>query len=113
MTAPVTYLSHTANFWVLAEYESSSSPGKVYQVRTSKNDEKTYCTCRGWVNKLNQAKRTGCEAVCTHISQFRKAQPAVSITIATELSSVVVVKRAGFMADEPATLNKNVKVRRS
>lgn len=66
---------------VLAEFESESSPGKFHQVRTADSDGKTYCTCRGWIQALNQSKLRGGEAVCRHIAEFRSKPEAKPIVI--------------------------------
>lgn len=81
-------------YWVLAEYESWSEPGKFYEVRTSQRDGKTYCTCRGWIGALNKLRRIGSkgEAVCCHIELFREQRPAEPI-IAMNFEDFVHVKR--------------------
>jgi hypothetical protein len=90
MTKPSKFLRETEHYWVLEEYQSKSEPGKIYEVRISKRDEKTYCTCRGWIVKLNQSKRTGLEAVCKHITIFRSTNKAEKIVVYTldEFNSV-------------------------
>jgi hypothetical protein len=72
--APTKFLRDTkkdgtpAVYWVLAENESGSSPGKIHEVRTSKRDGKTYCTCRGWIVALNAG-----HSVCCHIRDYKLA----------------------------------------
>lgn len=88
-------LRETPVYWVLAEYPSKSSPGTVHQVRTSKQDGRTYCTCRGWVVKLNQNKG---EAICTHIAQYKKSNATKVITV-YDMESYLVFTRGPRIID--------------
>lgn len=58
-------MSERAPLAILAEYESASRPGVVYQVRIG-SDEKTYCSCPNWVFK--QRKGGG---DCKHMADWR------------------------------------------
>lgn len=101
-------------YWVLAEYESKSSPGKLYEVRTSQRDGKTYCTCRGWVAELNKQrwkKVKGGEACCCHIKEYRKQKPTETIVV-MDFDSFVAVKRGISLVMKDVTLKEDVSVRR-
>lgn len=80
---PTTFIRETEHYWVLAEYPSKSSPGTVHEVRTSKRDGKTYCSCRGWVVALNQLRKKGAkgEAMCCHLKDFKRSKPTEVIEI--------------------------------
>jgi len=82
-------------YWVLAEYPSKSTPGKMYEVRTSRRSGKTYCPCRGWVAQLNKqrwSRAPGGEACCCHIKDYKRRKPAEPIVI-MDFDSFVAVKR--------------------
>jgi hypothetical protein len=51
----------------LAEYESDSTPGKMYQVMMGE-DGVVYCTCPAW---RFQKGRSPSERVCKHIRRFK------------------------------------------
>ena len=111
--APKTFLrdtkkdGSTAVYWVLAEYLSKSSPNKpAYEVRTSKQDGKTYCTCRGWIVALNAG-----HSLCTHIKQYKQGKTAEPIVL-MDFEAFASVKR-GLVLTDDATVANNVKVRRS
>ena len=101
-------------YWVLAEYESKSSPGKMYEVRTSKRDGKTYCTCRGWVAALNRQRFGGVkgEAVCCHIEEYRRSGKATEPIIIMDFEDFVHVKR-GIALGVSKEIPTDVKVRRA
>lgn len=101
---------------VLAKYESESSPGKYYQVRTADSDGCTYCTCRGWVQALQVAHRRGRgeEAICWHITDYRqrpeaKAKPIVIM----DFESFTKVKRGIPLKLNNKTVDETIHVRRS
>ena len=106
---PEAFVRESENYWILQEYESKSS-SSIHEVRTSKNDGKTYCTCRGWIVKLNQSKETGGRPECTHIKQFRKNKKAVAIEV-MNFEDFANVKR-GIQLIDDAKVGGNVKVRR-
>lgn len=109
---PASFLKETDRFWVLAEYMSKSNPGKdPYHVRTSKTDGKTYCTCRGWIVKLNQSKETGGRPECTHIKQYRKAKKDVVIEV-MNFEDFTAVKRGIAIVTDTASVSKSTSVRR-
>jgi predicted nucleic acid-binding Zn finger protein len=111
--APAKFIRQREGFyWVLAEYESKSEPGKIYEVRTSMRDGKTYCTCRGWVCSLNKSKVTGGEALCKHIMLFRAAEPAEPIII-MDFESFAAVRRGIPLNIKSGKVGNEVKVRRA
>lgn len=106
MGSPKKFLRETSNFWVLAEYKSKSNPSaKAYEVRTSKNDGKTYCTCRGWIVALNAG-----HSICTHIRQY-KAGKEVEPIVVMDFESYTKVKR-GLQLITDADVSADTKVRR-
>jgi hypothetical protein len=100
-------------YWVLAEYPSKSSPGKMYEVRTSQRDGKTYCTCRGWVAALNKNRwtKTKGPACCCHINAYKKNKPEEPLVI-MDFEDFVAVKR-GITIITNASVGSDVKVRRA
>ena len=103
----------TGIYWVLEEYLSKSNPNKPpYEVRTSQQDGKTYCTCRGWIVKLNQSKETGGRPECTHIKQFRKVKREVTIEV-MNFEEFAAVKRGIPIITETASVDTTTRVRRS
>jgi len=117
MTEPQNYKHQTENFWVLEYYKSSSSD-KNYEVRTSKRDHKTYCTCRGWIVKLNQSKVTGKPAECKHIKMYKallktSATPqAAEAVVVYNFDEFIAVKRSLDLTPDGKT-GSSIKVRRS
>lgn len=106
MATPKKFMRETSNFWVLSEYKSKSNPAaKAYEVRTSKNDGKTYCTCRGWIVALNAG-----HSVCTHIRQFKAGKEAEPIEL-MDFESFAKVKR-GLSLTTDAEVGSDTKVRR-
>lgn len=99
-------------YWVLAEYESKSEPGKMYEVRTSQRDGKTYCTCRGWVMALNKTKVNGGEAECCHIKDFRSSGKATEPIVIMDFESFAAVKR-GIPLNAGGKVGNDVRVRRA
>lgn len=53
---------------VLATYDSSSTPGKVYRVLLGA-DEVVYCECPAW---RFQKDRSSGQRTCKHIKQWRE-----------------------------------------
>jgi len=111
--APKTFLrdtkkdGSTAVYWVLAEYGSKSNPSAPkHEVRTSKQDGKTYCTCRGWIVALNAG-----HGLCTHIKQYRSNREVEPIVI-MDFESFAAVKRGISIIDDGEVGNVN-KVRRA
>ena len=105
---PTNFIRERAGYyWVLAEYESRSSPGKFYEVRTSQRDGKTYCTCKGWVGALNKLRRIGSKAdvMCCHIELFREQRPAETIAV-MNFEDFVHVKR-GIVLGDTIIINPN------
>jgi hypothetical protein len=104
----------TESYFIVDQYPSSSSPGKIHEVRTSKRDGKTYCSCRGWIVKLNQQKAGGGPAICTHIAQYMSKQKTTAKpveVIVMDFESFASVKR-GIAITSDAKVASNVKVRR-
>jgi len=101
-------------YWVLAEYPSKSSPGKMYEVRTSQRDGKTYCSCRGWVAALNKQRWTKVkgDAECCHIKAYKKQKPTETIVI-MDFDAFVSVKRGIPLSTKSVTLKDDVSVRRA
>jgi hypothetical protein len=100
-------------YWVLAEFESESAPGKFHEVRTSQRDGVTYCTCRGWVAALQHKRKTGQkgDAICKHISEFKIRKPAEPIVI-MNFEQFAAAKRVG-LTEKVKAMSDEVKVRRS
>lgn len=106
--APKKFLRETSNYWVLAEYASKSNPSaKAYEVRTSKNDGKTYCTCRGWIVALNAG-----HSICTHIRQFKLGKEAEPIVV-MDFESYTRVKRGIALITDAEVSDGQTKVRRA
>jgi hypothetical protein len=97
--APKEFVSETPNYWVLARVPSSSSD-EVYELRTSKNDAKTYCTCKGWVFKARKG-----DGVCKHIAAFKKQKPQEQVTVYS-FDEFVRVKRTLAIVTGPATTSE-------
>lgn len=110
MRCPEAFVKETGNYWVLETYSSKSSD-KTHEVRTSKNDGKTYCTCRGWIVKLNQSKATGGRPECTHIEQYRSVKKDVVIEV-MNFEDFAAVKR-GIQLIDDGDVQSSVRVRRS
>jgi hypothetical protein len=102
---PKATIRETENYWVLAEEESSSSPGTFHEVRTSKRDGKTYCTCKGWV--FGARKGNG---ICKHIRAFKMRAPAEPLVI-MNFEEFVAVKR-GIQLISDGAVKANASVRR-
>jgi hypothetical protein len=100
MKTPSKFISETYNFWVLAVVPSSSRPDKSYEIRTSKNDGKTYCTCPGWIFKARKG-----DGLCKHLLAQKKAKPAEELVV-YKWEEFVAVKRGivlntgGSVSDE-------------
>jgi len=107
MTPPNKFIRQTENYWVLAEMESSSSPGKVYEVRTSKNDSKTYCNCPGWIFKARKG-----DGICKHIAKYQKEKPVEEVIVIYKLDEFLSVKRNIVLNLELGPTGINVSVRR-
>ena len=112
--APTKFLRDTkldgspAVYWVLAEYGSKSNPSAPkHEVRTSKQDGKTYCTCRGWVVALNAG-----HSICTHIRQYQSGKEAEPIVV-MDFESYAVVRRGISIIDDTKAVKKDAKVRRA
>ena len=103
-TPPASFIRETANYWVLAEYRSKSSPDKVHEVRTSKNDGKTYCSCLGWVFKARKG-----DGICKHIAAYMAKGHVV---VVMNLEEFLAVKRACTLITDDANLANDVKVKR-
>jgi len=93
-------------YWVLAEYPSKSSPGKVHEVRTSQRDGKTYCTCRGWIVALNAG-----HGICTHIRQYKSRSRAEVVPM--DKASFAEFKRGISLGTGTLTSDKESVKRRS
>ena len=107
MANPKKFMRETDNYWVLAEYKSKSNPSaKAYEMRTSKNDGKTYCTCRGWIVALNAG-----HSICTHIRQFKAGKEAEPIVV-YDFESFAKVKRGLSLITDDSSVNPTNKVRR-
>lgn len=98
-------VSETGNYWVLARVPSSSS-AEVYELRTSKNDGKTYCTCKGWIFKARKG-----DGICKHIAGFKREQPAEQV-IVYSFDEFIKVKRAITIIDDMPDVSKQINVRR-
>jgi len=114
MTTPKKFLRDTdkngklAVYWVLAEYGSKSNPSaKPHEVRTSKQDGKTYCTCRGWVVALNAG-----HSICTHIRQFKLGKENEPIVL-MDFESFTKVKRGLSLITDDSSVEQVNKVRRA
>lgn len=107
MASPKKFLRESGNYWVLAEYGSKSNPtAKPHEVRTSKNDGKTYCTCLGWIHKARKG-----DGVCKHIAAFKSKEPAEAVTVYS-FDEFVKVKRALAIVTDTAPVVAETKVRR-
>lgn len=103
--APKEFVSQTSNYWVLAVVPSSSGNGS-YELRTSKNDGKTYCTCLGWIHKARKG-----DGVCKHIAAFKKQKPAEAVTVYS-FDEFVKVKRTLAIITDAEVSTAETKVRR-
>jgi predicted nucleic acid-binding Zn finger protein len=106
MTPPRTFVRETKNYWVLAEVPSDSSD-QVYEIRTSKNDEKTYCTCKGWIFKARKG-----DGICKHIRRFKQEQPEQEVVV-YKLDEFLAVKRTLVLDDDAGSVRKTVKTKRA
>lgn len=107
MGTPKKYLRDSTNYWVLAEYGSKSNPAaKPHEVRTSKNDGKTYCTCLGWIHKARKG-----DGVCKHIAAFKSKEPAEAVTVYS-FDEFVRVKRTLAIVTDAEVSTDQTKVRR-
>lgn len=109
------YIREEPAYYVLAENPSKSSPGKVHEVRKSKADKKVYCTCRGWVVKLNQARAAGKgEAICVHLSNFKKKRaPTAEPVVMMDAQSYELLQRNLVLITNVKSDDGGVNVRRS
>lgn len=106
MTPPKEFVFQTPNYWVLAEVPSSSGNG-TYEIRTSKNDSKTYCTCKGWIFKARKG-----DGICKHIAQYKRAKPAEAVVVYS-FDEFVRVKRSLAIVTDTVAVKKNASVRRA
>lgn len=76
-------------FTILATNPSSSSPGKVYEVRRG-GDGVLYCTCRGWTTHKH----------CWHLDSWKASHPHLMPQAQTTVAAVqsVAVVRPGAPA---------------
>jgi hypothetical protein len=63
---------------VLIVVRSESNPDKTYEIRTSHQDGKTYCTCPGWIFKARKG-----DGICKHIAAYRRSNPENQVVIMT------------------------------
>jgi hypothetical protein len=94
----------TEKFFILRTVPSKSNPNISYEIRTSKQDGKTYCTCPGWIHKARKS-----DGLCKHILSF-KAETFEPIAV-YKFDEFVSVKR-GLSLTSDAEVSKNVSVRR-
>jgi hypothetical protein len=98
ITPPASFIRDTPNYWVLEEAPSKSSPGKFHEVRMSKNDGKTYCTCLGWIFKARKG-----DGICKHIAAYMKKGYEV---VVYKIEEFIAVHRAQPVLDEGAVKKK-------
>lgn len=63
---------------VLDTVESSSRPGKFYEIRKSHQDGKTYCTCPAWIFKARKG-----DGICKHIKAYKERHTETPILVMT------------------------------
>ena len=106
MTTPDKFVRETEHYWVLAEEESESRPGKFYEIRTSKRDGKTYCNCPSWIFKARKG-----DGICKHIANYKRHQPEAPVVV-YKFDEFVAVKR-GIALMQGGAVKTDVKVRRA
>jgi hypothetical protein len=115
MNQPASFIREREGYyWVLAEYESSSEPGKMYEVRTSQRDGKTYCTCKGWVCALNRIRKTGGsgEALCRHLLDFKATRPEEPLVV-MDFNDFAVARRHLVIVRPHMALPDDIQTRRA
>ena len=87
---------------VLKQVESSSRPGKFYEIRKSHQDGKTYCTCPGWIFKARKG-----DGICKHIHEYMQEDNHVEVVV-YKLEEFLAVQRGGLILDD-VKVKSNVK----
>lgn len=90
---------------VLKRVESSSSPGKFYEIRKSHQDGKTYCSCPSWIFQARKG-----DGICKHIAAYMKEGFDVVVMNITEF---LEVKRARLVLMPEKRMTKNIDVKRN
>jgi hypothetical protein len=86
--------------------ESSSHPGKFYEIRKSHQDGKTYCTCPGWIFKARKG-----DGVCKHIAAYMKKGYKV---VVYKLEEFLEVKRARpVLYDINGNIDRGIELKRN
>lgn len=101
---PRNFERETDKYYVLRTVASKSNPSLSYEIRTSKQDKKTYCTCPGWIHKARKG-----DGLCKHLLEF-KAKTFEPVVV-YKWDEFVSVKR-GVSLITDAEVSKNVSVRR-
>ena len=73
---------------VLLVVQSKSNPDKVYEIRKSHQDGKTYCTCPGWIFKARKG-----DGICKHIAEYKLRNPNLQVVVMA-LADFLDIKRA-------------------
>ena len=88
MVAPKKFLRETDHYWVIGE-EPSDSSDDVYEIRTSKRDGRTYCSCPFWYRTL-QPRWSGAQGICKHLRRFMDKQATKTLAYPDEVEQVTV-----------------------
>lgn len=89
---------------ILDRVESSSSPGKFYEIRMSKQDGKCYCLCKAWIFKARKG-----DGKCKHILAYISRGFEVTVM---SIVDFLEIKRARPLMEPAKKLSDTVNVKR-
>ena len=94
-------------FDILEVVESASRPGKTYEIRKSKQDGKTYCTCPAWIFQARKGN-----GICKHIAAYIARVGETVVVYGIE--EFMTLKRSGklFVPDTDIKVPKIINVKR-
>ena len=113
---PTKFIRENDDHWILAEYIPSKpvyyktgekkGQKKLWEIRTSKNDESTYCSCPNWVTRLHSDGDKNCK----HLLLFKAEQPTETIVM---MNTDGYLRRGSAMVAAVPIVNHDVMVKRN
>jgi len=94
----------THPYEILDTIESSSRPGKFYEIRKSHQDGKTYCTCPNWIFKARKG-----DGKCKHIIDYIKKGYDV---VVMNIEEFLAVKRAIPILESDGKIAAKINIKR-